>query len=67
MPRRKRNQCYRCDEPAYLGGLCREHNAEDTEKKQKREAALKALHFGTVENRTPEDPALRDELSRLRQ
>lgn len=66
MARRKKLQCSRCEEPPYLGGLCREHHAEYTEKQQKREAACKALHFCLVGGRLPDDPTLRDELLKLR-
>lgn len=67
MARKKKLQCSLCEEPPYLGGFCKEHHAERTDKMQKREAALKALHFGTVGDRLPDDLALRDELLRLRE
>lgn len=67
---RKRKFCCSqsdCDEPLQFAGLCSEHYAEQQEKRQQRDAAVRALHRGDVEGGLPHDPELREELQRLRQ
>lgn len=55
-----------CEEPPYLGGLCEKHHEEDSLRKRRKEAAIQCLHVGVVDGRLPENPELREELSRLR-
>lgn len=55
-----------CSEPPYLGGLCKEHHDERSQKEHCRDSALNALHRATIDGRLPENTELRDELSRLR-
>ena len=69
MSRRRPPVCSvsKCDEPAFLGGMCRKHDEERTIREERRRAALAALHTATVENRLPDDLNLRAELFRLRE
>jgi hypothetical protein len=54
-----------CFEAPYLGGLCRMHHEEELLRKKRRDAAIQALHSGEVDDRLPDDQALREELLRL--
>ncbi len=65
---RKKLKCreYKCSTPPYLGGLCKEHHAERTERHRRRDAALTALETVTIEGSLPKNPELRDELLKIR-
>lgn len=56
---------HRCTEPPYLGGLCEAHAEQDRIKKQRRDIAIDALHFGVIDAALPSNPAYRDDFSRL--
>lgn len=66
--KRDRRKCLNvgCPNDAYLGGLCRSHHQENQVRTERRNLALTALHFGTVDGDLPADQALHDELERLR-
>lgn len=66
----KRKRCCSesgCDEPPQYMGLCDEHYAERQEKRKLRDAAVRALHSGGIDERLPDNPVHREELQRLRQ
>lgn len=52
-------------QPPYLGGLCKEHHAEDIEKTRRRDDAIRLLHQSTLDDQRVQTPELRDELYRL--
>lgn len=55
-----------CAEVPFLGGLCRQHYDEADRRAQRRRAAIDALHTAVIDDRLPDDLALREELTRLR-
>ena len=67
---RKRNitECskYGCKEPPYLGGLCKAHNEENRHKEVRRDAAIHALHFGSIDGSYPKNAELHEELEKIR-
>ncbi len=67
--KRRKNECCTdgCDEPTYIGSLCRQHHEERVREQSCREAAVNALHTMVIDGRIPEDNELREELLRLRQ
>ncbi|MFA5916259.1 MAG: hypothetical protein WC830_22145 [Burkholderiales bacterium] len=54
-----------CADATHLGGLCRKHYAEHEHQAERRRAANAALHAGTIDDRVPDVPALREEFNRL--
>ena len=55
-----------CKRPIEFVGKCAEHYQEDVQRAKRRKEALTALHTSAIDNRVPENPELREELSRLR-
>lgn len=64
---KRKNVCrvYRCTESPHLGGLCKAHAAEASEKERRRNDALEVLHFGVIDKALPSDSTIREELKRL--
>lgn len=54
-----------CSKPLYLGGLCKCHYDEGARREQRRDAAVRTLHSGTVDGRVLNNEELRAELLRL--
>jgi hypothetical protein len=51
-----------CEEPPFLGGLCKAHHGENHTKEVARRAAIEALTSLTINGKLPEKPQLKDEL-----
>ena len=56
----------RCEYLPYLGGLCKTHYEEQEVERSLREAALKSIHEGVIDDSTLTIPNLKAELDRLR-
>ncbi len=56
-----------CIDAPYLAGLCEKHYKEHSQRTHHRDVAIQTLHTGTVEGRLPDEPSLREELSKLRE
>ncbi len=50
-----------------MGGLCEKHHTDQSGRAQRRDAAIHTLHTGAVDDRLPDDQALREELIKLRE
>jgi ATP:corrinoid adenosyltransferase len=63
----KKRTCgkFRCSNPAYMFGLCKEHYEKAEEDKRRREAALQAFHFTLIDGSLPKSPELREELFQI--
>lgn len=53
---------WRCEEPVFLGGLCKTHHEENVLNEQSLRAAIEALTTRTIDGALPKKPGLKDEL-----
>ena len=68
MPRKKPSlTCShrRCQEPPYLGGLCKKHNEEKRTEEELRSEAVRSLHWSTVDDTLPTNAQVREDLLRI--
>lgn len=54
-----------CEEPPFLGGLCKRHDDEDMARRLRRDTATKALQTGLIDGELVNSGPLRDEFDRL--
>lgn len=67
MTKRKPRTCTksRCEEPPYLGGLCKDHYEEWEDRRRREDAAVRFLHTGLIDGQLLQQPELRDEFQLL--
>ncbi len=67
MTKRKLKTCSKpwCEEPPYLGGLCKTHYEEQEERRRREDAATEFLHTGVIDSKVPSHPELREEFQQL--
>jgi len=67
MTKRKLKTCTasRCEEPPYLGGLCKDHYEEWEDRRRREDAATQFLHSGVIDGRVLQHSELQDEFQQL--
>jgi hypothetical protein len=68
LSRKKNFTCraYDCEEPPYLGGLCEKHHEEKSKKERRRNAAIDALHYLTIDGEYLENSSLQEKLLNIK-
>ena len=64
---KKKKTCskFRCDNPVYMFGLCKDHHEKAEEDKHRLETAIQALFFSVIDGSLPKNLELREELFRI--